>query len=111
MKLHIGKSALQIASQDDKRVRNNRRIFSTIVLKKKNTNEFNARLVVRGDTVSEEKRPSVAHRRLGGEAYPRFRFWRHFSVGMRRVSTLPNPSYMHLISNKTIDISSFYRHT
>ena len=55
LKIHNGKAALQLIDQKDSAFKNNRRIFSMIVLKKKTTNEFKARLVLRGDTIAESE--------------------------------------------------------
>ena len=54
LKIHNGQAALELTSDRDMRWKKNRRIYSMIVMKRKSTAEFKARLVLRGDTISEQ---------------------------------------------------------
>ena len=54
LKVHNGQAALELTSERDPRWRKNRRVHSMIVTKRKSTSEFKARLVLRGDTISEQ---------------------------------------------------------
>ena len=54
LKIHNGKAALELTTERDERWTYNKRVYSMIVMKRKSTLEFKARLVLRGDTVSEQ---------------------------------------------------------
>ena len=54
LKVHNGQAALELITNHDDRWKRNRRIHSLIITKRKTTSEFKARLVLRGDTVSEQ---------------------------------------------------------
>ena len=62
LKIHNGSAALQLIRNGDEKWQGNRRAHSMIVLKRKSTLEFKARLVLRGDTVleSEVSSPSAS---------------------------------------------------
>ena len=54
LRVHNGQAALELTTNQDGRWQTNRRIHSMIVTKRKSTMEFKARLVLRGDTISEQ---------------------------------------------------------
>ena len=54
MRIHNGQAALELTEDTEIKWKKNRRVFSMIVMKRKSASEFKARLVLRGDTISEE---------------------------------------------------------
>ena len=54
LKIHNGQSSLELTTDQDIRWKYNRKVHSMVVMKRKSTLEFKARLVLRGDQVSEQ---------------------------------------------------------
>ena len=54
LKIHNGQAALELTTNQDMRWKRNIKVRSTIAMKRKSMSEFKARLVLRGDQVSEQ---------------------------------------------------------